>query len=125
MTWLSTNKAISLFIEGGVSFIGTRKFIIIFLFVIRFFLVPLWSWFVFYNVCFGRQSFDPCSNTLLSVGVFYDDVVVTFLCACATIVFIIIPRLRKLSISSSNTNSSGKAILSALISSNSLWYSFI
>ena len=43
MAWLSTNKTITLFLKCGVSSIGMGEFIIIFLFVIRFFLVPFWS----------------------------------------------------------------------------------
>ena len=74
MNWLSTDKAITLFLESEVISIGTREFMIIFLFVIIFFLVPFWSWFVFYHVCFGRQSFGLCSNALLPVCVFNDDV---------------------------------------------------
>ena len=37
MTWLSIDKAVTIFLESGVSSIGTREFVIIFLFVIRFF----------------------------------------------------------------------------------------
>ena len=73
MTWLSTDKTITLFLEGGVSSTGTREFIV-FLFMIKFFLVPFWSWFVFYHVCFDRQSFSLCSSALLPVCVFDDDV---------------------------------------------------
>ena len=56
MTWFSRDKTIiPFFLEGGVSSIGTREFIIIFLFVIRFFFVPFWSLFIFYHVCFETK----------------------------------------------------------------------
>ena len=101
MTWLSTHKAITLFLKSGVSSIGTREFIIIFHFVIKFFLVPFWSWFIFYHVCFGRQSFGLCNNTLLHVCVFNDDVgdqiwKLHLFVFVLQLLFVISPRLRKL-----------------------------
>ena len=75
MACLSTDKAITLFLETGVSSTGTREFVIRFLFVIKFFLVPFWSWFVFYHVCFGKQSFGLCSSALLPVCVYASVVV--------------------------------------------------
>jgi len=72
MTCLSTDKTISLFLKGGVSSIITREFIIIFLFVIRFFLAPFWSWFVFYYICkvldfVAAHSFVFVSSTMMWV----------------------------------------------------------
>ena len=37
MAWLSTDKAITFFLESEVSSTGTREFVIRFLFVIKFF----------------------------------------------------------------------------------------
>ena len=83
---LPSTKQFSFFLKVGI---GTRKFII-FLLVIKIFLIPFCSWFVFYHVFLGRQGFSPCNNThfcwCLQWWSGWSDLTVTFVCAYTSVV---------------------------------------